>query len=278
MTLKEMQSCASETLAYFLQIMPNVPFSADDVDIQFAAKKDIVARFKDLCAQCAPERLRSLTDSHFDMLESQIFGNAIIGKSTSAVVVRINYKIERDNLRRILFHELMHIYCAKTEMDSKQFIDIYGTGHTPDPDPADREYDGCVNAGYAVWSEFIAEYYAIIKTMKQRFYYDDIVEYTFSLLAEVHIANENRKTDFSMLCTWLLSCVDCEDALAKIAGISDGSPEGIATVEALRDCLTYLCEHMQQENPCHITEDFVYTLGRKHLMFTLQNSQYLGLL
>ena len=39
MTLKEMQACAAETLSYFLEVMPDVPFGKDDIVIEFAKRK-----------------------------------------------------------------------------------------------------------------------------------------------------------------------------------------------------------------------------------------------
>ena len=65
MKLKEMRACADETLAFFVQTMPDVPFGADDITIAFAANKDFVDCYKDLCQRCAPERLRALQDHHF---------------------------------------------------------------------------------------------------------------------------------------------------------------------------------------------------------------------
>jgi hypothetical protein len=37
MTLNEIQACAAKTLSYFIQTMPDVPFSKDDIII--ASKK-----------------------------------------------------------------------------------------------------------------------------------------------------------------------------------------------------------------------------------------------
>ena len=76
----------------------------------------------------------------------------------------------------------MHICCAKAEMDGEHFIDVYGSGHTPDANPDDVEYDGEVSAGYAVWAEFVAEYHAMMKTATQKHYFSDIAEYIFDLL------------------------------------------------------------------------------------------------
>jgi len=275
-TLKEMQSCADETLAFFIQAMPGVPFGIGDVDFIFSPKKEMVARFKAFAEQYAPERLRSLADHHFETLENQLFGNAIIGREKSAAILRRDYKMEWDNLRRIVFHELMHIYCAKTEMDGEHFIDVYGSGHTPDLNPDNKMYDGQVSAGYAVWSEFIAEYFATIKAVQQKHRFNDIVEMVFNLLGEVTAAGDGAKYCFAMMSAYILSCADAREAIEKISKISDGSPNGEAATLALQDCLVFLYSHVQGKRPCTITEEFIQELGCKYLMFLIRNSVYLG--
>lgn len=278
MQLKEMQECAKETLAFFIQTMPDMPFTSDDITIRFVTKAEIVPQFKAFCTEHAPERLLALGDHHFDALENQVFGNAVTGRKKSAAFIRISHKIDRDTLRRIVFHELMHIYCSKIEMDTEHFIDIYGSGHTPDLDPEDKIYDGQLNAGYAVWSEFVAEYYAVMHTTPERHRFVDIVEPVFNLLDEVRIQDEGAKGSFSMLCAYLLSCADAQDAIASVAEISDDSPEGAEAVVALQNCLVYLYEHMQRAKPCKITEAFIHVLGSKYLMFVLRNSMFMGLI
>ena len=63
------------------------------------------------------------------------------------VLVGMDSKIGKKDFRRIIVHELMHIFCAKLEMDGDHFIDIYGSGTTPDIDPEDKTYDGVIVAG-----------------------------------------------------------------------------------------------------------------------------------
>ena len=276
MTLKEMQSCADETLAFFVQTMPGVPFGVGGVDIVFAPRKEMAAQWKTFAEQYAPERLRTLENHHFEQLENRLFGNAIVGREKSAAILRRDYKMEWDNLRRIVFHELMHLYCAKTEMDGEHFIDVYGSGHTPDPDPENKIYDGQVSAGYAVWSEFIAEYFATIKTAPNKHYFNDIVGMAFHLLGDVNAAEESAKYCFAMMSAYILSCADAREAIEDINEISDGSPNGETATLALQDCLVFLYDHVQGKQPCKITEEFIHEFGCKYLMFLIRNSVYLG--
>lgn len=191
MKLKEMQSCAADTLDYFIQVMPDVPFGADDIHIEFVPKSKMGERFKALCGIYSPDR--PISEFHEYAAQNRNFGNAIIGRGKSAMVLRTEYRIDEHNLRRIVFHELMHIYCGKTEMDGEHFIDVFGSGHTPDPDSEDKVYDGHLNAGYFVWSEFIAEYTATTNMSPIKHSFAEAAPTVFSLLDEVVIGTEWRK-------------------------------------------------------------------------------------
>ena len=127
MTLKEMRSCAAETLYYFLEVMPYPPFTADDIVFEFAPKNKMAERAKELCAKYVPEKI--INESQVVQLNKSIAANALMGREKSAVIVRINYKDDYHNLKQLLFHELAHIYCGKLEMpESKHFIEVYGSG------------------------------------------------------------------------------------------------------------------------------------------------------
>lgn len=278
MTLKEMQSCAADTLDYFIQVMPDVPFGADGIHIEFVPKSKYLERFKALCGLYAPDR--QINEHHEYALENNNFANAIIGRGKSAMALHTDYKMAEHNLRRIVFHELMHIYCGKTEMDGEHFIDIYGSGHTPDLDPEDRTYDGYLNAGHFIWSEFIAEYTATMKTVPTKHTFADIAESMFSLLDEIHFKNEESKYSCAMMCAYMNSCADIDDVLANIDSpgfiVSDNEPDGIESMMALRACLAHLYEHMQTEKPYKITEVFIAELGKRYIEFLLKNSILLG--
>ncbi|MDL2233170.1 hypothetical protein LJC63_06275 [Ruminococcaceae bacterium OttesenSCG-928-L11] len=278
MKLKEMQSCAADTLDYFIAAMPDVPFGVDDIHIEFTTKSKIVERFKALCSEYAPDR--PINEHHEFALEHNNFGNAIIGRGKSAVLLKTDYTIDEQDLRRIVFHELTHIYCGKTEMDDEHFIDVFGSGHTPDLDPEDKTYDGYVSAGYFVWSEFIAEYTAISKTIAQEHGFADIADNVIGLLCEIVIGNPGSKYIFAMMSAYILTCADARDILPEINTegfiIPDNSQDGMAAVTALQSCLLHLHEHMQTQNPWKITEDFIASLGEKYLIFLMMNSIYLG--
>ena len=232
MTVSEMQLCAEKTLDFFLQTMPDIPFAKEDIVIEFVPKGKMVSRYKALCSMYASDKM--LNDSKASQLANAVTANAIIGRDKSAVLVRANPKNREQEWRQIIFHELMHIFCAKSEMDEKHFIDIYGSGHTPNMNPADKTYDGFLNAGYVVWSEFIAQYYALKYTQLQAYTFGDVEDYAYSLLDEASIQNDeyDSKTSFAMACSYLLTCDD-GNLLSDLMPLDDAKADEQSTEFAL---------------------------------------------
>lgn len=270
MTLKKMQACAAETLSYFMHTMPDVPFTEDDTIIEFVPKKDMVKRAKSLCAEYVPDKV--LNESQVRQLANSITANALVGKEKSAVIVRIDYKQDKRDWKWILFHEFIHIFCAKSEMDGEHFIEIYGSGTTPEiPDMTHEEktYDGLLVAGYFVWSEFIAQYYALTKAAPIKSV-ADVSDYVNHLLGEVNlVSDEDSRASFAMACSTLLACRDAGETVSMLNEPDEEMPE---TQKAFICCLTYLHNHLQGEKPWKINEEFIAGLGNKFLYFKMLNS------
>ena len=279
MTIKEMQVCATETLTYFMQTMPDVPFTEDDIIIEFAHKRDMVNCVKKHITKCCQKEL--INESQARQLANVIAGKAVIGKEKSAVIIRIDYKTNNQNLRTLLFHEFMHIFCGKLEMDNDHFVDIYGTGLPQNLNPADEDYT-TLDAGYTVWSEFIAQYYAVIKTEEGSFTYSSMSEYIVGSFSAVHNdSKENSQLLLAAGCSYLFACKDFDDTLYNIAHrtnsmLDDNAPYGRETKMALLSCLEHLRDQIQKEKPWKINEEFIFDLGERFLWFKTMNSIYLG--
>jgi hypothetical protein len=177
--------------------MPDCPFNEDGIIIEFAKKKGMAKRARELCALYVPDKI--VNESQARQLNRSIAANALIGREKSAVLVCEDYKATMKEWRMLFFHEYMHIFCAKSEMDEEHFIDVYCCGTTPDENPANKIYDGTINAGYVVWPEFIAQYYALIKASDDRHDFSDAETYINKLLHEVSMAtNDLSNASFGM--------------------------------------------------------------------------------
>jgi len=115
MKLNEMHACVAETLAYFIASMQDVPFSPEDIVIEFVKKANMAKRARELCALYVLDKI--INDTQAQQFVTSIAANALIGREKSAVIAKADYKLNKQELRMILFHELTHIYCAKLEMD-----------------------------------------------------------------------------------------------------------------------------------------------------------------
>lgn len=281
MTLTEMQTTAQKTLTDFIRIMSEVPFTEDDIVIEFVSREKMIERAKALCALYVPDK--TFNDSQMWELENTIGANALIGREKSAVLVRCNTKTTKKTLREVVFHELTHIFCAKMEMDGEHFIDIYGSGHTPDENPENKIYDGQLNAGYVVWTEFIAHYYALRYVNKVKYSVTNLTNELFTLLNDVHVASmEKSKQSFAMVCSYLFSCDDVESFIELLDEpnflFDDGKQGGIQSREAFKNCLFKLHSNLKKDKPWKISKDFIEELGIKYIMFVSMNSVYLGLM
>lgn len=279
MTLKEMQACAAETLSYFLEVMPDVPFGKDDIVIEFVGRKDMAERAKALSALYCPDKI--INESQSEQLNNIIAANAIVGREKSVIIVRIDYRQTQQGWRRILFHEFMHIFCGKLEVDGEHFIDIYGCGHTPDMNPKNKAYDGAVNAGYVLWSEFIAQYFALIYAEDEDYWFSDIGEFIADILSGIGTdSDDNDKSAVGMVCAYILTCVDTEavlDALSDGGLLYPDSDPGSERVRgALLNILLFLCERLQNEKPWKITEEMIADLGGIFIWFKTANALFLS--
>ena len=278
LTLDEVQRCANDTLFYFLETMPDVPFTHSEIIIEYVKKKGMARRARELCAIYVPDKI--INESQAKQLNTSIAANALIGKEKSAVLVCSDYRATDEEWRMLFFHEFMHIFCAKTEMVGDHFIDIYGSGTTPDVDPDNKIYDGYITAGYKVWSEFIAQYYALSKACNDSYDFPDVADFVNELLSEVSVAtNELSSSSFAMACSYLLTCDDVGEILnppSELNDSADKAPYEKENRSALLNCLSYLYEHLQNEKPWKISEDFIENLGGKYIMFKTINSVFLG--
>jgi hypothetical protein len=207
MKLMEMRECAAETPAHFIKVMPDVPFSEDDIIVEFVPKSKMVQRYLALREICCP--MRVWNDGKEKQLATEVRGNAIIGKTKSAVIVRIDYRLPESVLRTVMFHEYMHIFCAKTEVDGEHFIDVYGTGLTFDD-------DDIIDFGYRFRSEFVAQYYALKHTESRKPPFAAVQDFIFDCMVDVEVGNTGAGSNFAQTCARLMTCADFDDILVRL--------------------------------------------------------------
>jgi hypothetical protein len=272
MKVTEMRAIAQSTLADFIQVMPDVSFGANDIIVEFVQKNKLVERFKVLCEICCPRRI--LNESQEAELATGVRANAIIGEERSAVIVRIDYKLPEQGLQTVMFHEFMHIYCAKTEVDGEHFIDIFGNGLTIDDDDT-------VDAGYHLWSEFVAQYFALIHTEDSKPMYRMAQELIFDYICEVVGGNNLAKSSLAQTYARLMNCSDFEKVLSDIENdpnffFIDSEKFGADARRAFLRILSLLRGQLSKDNPQKINISLMLDLGGLYLTFLTYNSLFLA--
>ena len=219
---------------------------------------------------------KRINESQAAQLVNTIAANALIGREKSAVICFMDHNASRPWLRQMMFHEFAHIFCAKSEMDGEHFIELYGSGTTPEnPDmtPAERDYDGFLIAGYKVWSEFIAQYFTLVFTEPDDYRMADVRDYVKQFIPDL-ASNETGKAALSMICAALLSCADAGNARSRSRMLRLLFPDSEDIRLAFRECLALLESQLRNEKPWKITEEYIAGLGAKFLEFKMMNSGF----
>lgn len=268
MTLDEMQTCAAETLKYFINVMPDAPFGEDDIVIEFAPKNKMAQRIIELAAIYAPDK--TINESQRCDIAQNVAANAIIGRGKSAVVACVNPKNTEQDWRQIFFHEFTHIFCGKLE-NSESFMDTFGNGYTPEKDmtPDERTYDGWLNAGYVVWTEFIAHYYSFKYTENPY----DLCEAQHSIqryVTDVRFDSPHAKGSFSYACALFLNARDAAAEYCSLSEEHSDTNDG----RTFYACLGSLHDKLREDKPWLLTEKFIADLGVKYVMYLTVHSMF----
>jgi len=270
MKLVEMQSIATDTLDYFIRTMPEVPFKADDVAIEFVPKVKMAERIRSLRMQYTQDKI--INANQAQELSQSIDANTLIGRENSTVIARMISKRSAQTWRGVIFHELMHIYCAMHEMD--HFVEADGSGNAPTGrkmTAAEKKHQRTLVHGHKVWSEFIAQYYTFIHTEITHPKYSEVSDYVDILLYFIGRMNDKKdKYSLSFACARLLTCSDVEETISMLKKTYDDMP---AERRAALSCLFSLHEHLEAEKPWKISEDFIADLGNRYFSFLAANRQ-----
>ena len=269
MTIAEMREHADRALKYFFQTMPDVPFEEDDIIIDFAPPSRMFARYKVLCQKYRPRYI--IPKEHEEQLANSISGQAIIGEGKSAILICTKQPLLKASLPYIIFHELIHIYCAKIEIDGEHFFDLYGN-ETP------YEADEILHDGYYIWSEFIADYYASKYTRSGQFAFESVRNRIIKCLEKDITTPKDNRRDFVWACLDLITMYEAETILNRLTEpdiiISGESTTAQNLRSVFNDCVQLLYRQIQKEKPYKITEDFIVELGDSYNSFETVNTLY----
>ena len=140
-------------------------YSLDNIKLAFCTLTDITSVYDTFTKQHGfHSEKRTIEDFEFTLAETFV-GQTDCNdpKHVDGILIRTDPPKDLDNYeyyKMMIVHEIAHIFCITHEIDSadkagQRFYDRYCAG-TP-KDFSETFYDGQINAGYAIWREFIAD-------------------------------------------------------------------------------------------------------------------------
>ena len=264
-----------DAIEYFIDSMPKVPFSREDVIVEFFTLDNAIERYVSLCQQYFPRKL-----DRKDYLNGELFEDAaamaLVGKEKVGMLFRSDLQDSATDFRHGVLHELAHIYCLLREMPrDEHFIDIY-LGCTPETDfltAEERQEDGILSAGYAIWCEFIADYIAVLLDA-EGFEHDfrSGASYMSEMLNGLGIGIPTSKRAMSNFLVTIMTCSDVNKAIGKVGSLVNASIRPM-----LKQIVEMVYEHITlpvvgewgadaaSKCPWRIDRDFIRDLGYNYL-------------
>ena len=255
-----MESCSLQ----FNSFIADDFFKNDNLVVAFFVPSEGVQVYEELCSKYCPSHLEE--DYRAAGYMESFIALALPGKPKNAIMVRVDKtNVHTTEWRHLILHEMAHIYLAANEFGGKDFYQE----HCAD-DKGNVQRNGIINAGYAVWREFIADYLAVVIDIDYiRLTIPQLKTQVDNLSESIYWGNPNSKIAASILLAYILTSKavrrseNLKEALAflqkhKFLTNDNRSPFFYAMIE-----LCYQRTH--SEDFGQIDLDFIIKLGRAYL-------------
>lgn len=191
-----MESCAVQ----FNSFVAEEFFKNDNLIVAFFVPSEGVKVYEEICSKYCPSHLDE--DYRSAGYMESFVALALPGKPKNAIMVRVDQtNVHPTEWRHLILHEMAHIYCAQNEFGGKNFYQE----HCAD-DEGDVRRNGIINAGYAVWREFIADYMAVVIDIDYiRLTIPQLKTEVKNLSESIYWGNPNAKTAASILLAYILT-------------------------------------------------------------------------
>lgn len=177
-------------------------YSLENIKVAYCTMSDIVDVYRSFTKQYGfHSENRSKADFEAILCEAFVGQTDIDDPAhVDGILIRKDPPAELDNpdyYLIMLVHELSHIFCTTHETDTagkagQRFYDLYCAD---EPGTPAKEYNnGYMNAGYAIWREFIAEIIQDIVYQQPSKHLDKIAPVLLLLADEVKVGNTAAKS------------------------------------------------------------------------------------
>lgn len=173
----------------------------------------------------------------------------------------------------ILVHEISHIFCTTNEIETasyknQRFFDLYCAGK-----PATMNEtisDGTMNAGYAIWREFIADILTDIVDQQPSAHLSDVKEHLLLISKEVKVGNSAAKACLTRYLSIIMNSWEGSEAetWSELKTVLTSMKLPFVNIVEL------VFENLHQKDAqCYeITPDFIADLGNAYMLGAIQNT------
>lgn len=254
----------------------NTNYSLDNIRIAFCTITDAVDVYKSFTSQHGFHSERRIRKDFESILAETFIGETDIDDPShvDGILIRTDPPAELDNPETymiVLVHELARIFCTTHEIDSagkagQRFYDLYCEDRPGTP--AKNYNNGYINAGYAIWREFIADIIQDIVYQQPSKHLEDIVPVLLLLAKQVKVGNSAAKSAFHRYLSEIMNTWEGSEAEYW----EDLEPELKRLNLPFIRIVEYVFGNLHGKD-CHkIEPDFIETLGGMYLSDMISNT------
>ncbi len=177
-------------------------YSLDNIKVAFCTLDNIVEVYNEFTQKYGFHSEKRIMSDFESVLAEAFVGQTDIDDPAhvDGLLIRVDPPKELADLdyyKIMLVHELAHIFCTTHEIETawkagQRFYDLYCAG-TPET-PSEEYNDGCMNAGYAIWREFIAVIVQDIIYQQPSLHLNEISKELHALAKKVKVGNPLSKS------------------------------------------------------------------------------------
>lgn len=240
--------------------------SPSNTVLAFFTPKSGIAVYEAFCTAHFPEHLQEpyRENGYFEGIAAQAF----VGEGKYGILFRSDLDFPPYEILYTFMHEISHLYSTNNEIPGGHFFDRFcmGSGGA----------DGQINAGYAIWREFVADLMASsILSETTTSTLASIEENVLSLYDMIHASNPDSKKCMSLIFVYIMNTIE-----VGCTGTWDRAKRAILQRFAFDDIMMFGLElvfnNLQKRPFWSITPDFIMELGGVYLsLLSVQTLKHL---
>ena len=241
-------------------------FTRNKMAITFFTPDNGIEVYESLCSRYFPNQLleKYKEEGYFINFAAMAF----VGEEKDGILIREDLDFSLEYWHHIFLHELAHIFITREELNGKNFYHKYCVNYAQN-----TLEDGCINAGYAIWREFVAELFAsLLDETIEPYTLDDIRTEINKLLPFVIIDDNNAKISLQRMLNLLFNSDDyhfaknADDFIARIQNSS------VSQTLVFEDVVRHIYSQLSKKNVCKINLSFIRDLGSFYIKNIMDNT------